>query len=91
MEYINVDVQRVIDALPEWAGEFHNMCKLTEETGELAECIFKHLSPSHRVEEIADVILCAIMDMKWCGAEIDELQVALERKLKRAEDRTNAQ
>ena len=85
---ITLDVDRIIEASPIWACELTNMCKCTEELGELAQCIFKGFPKEKRVEEIADVLLSATMDMRWCGATEEELADAIERKLYRQENRT---
>ena len=87
MNKITLDIDRIVGAAPSYATELHNMCKCTEELGELAECIFKKLPPENRVEEIADVLISASMDMKWCGVSTEQLSEAIERKLSRQEKR----
>ncbi len=84
---ISIDVERVVKASPSWATELTNMCKCTEEMGELAECIFKGFPKEARVEEIADVLLSVTMDMRWCGATEEELVAAIEKKITRQEKR----
>jgi NTP pyrophosphatase (non-canonical NTP hydrolase) len=84
---VELDLERIIGASPDWATELTNMCKCTEEMGELAECIFKGFDKEARVEEIADVLLSVVMDMRWCGATEEELIAALEKKITRQEKR----
>ena len=69
-------ILRANDAYP-----FKNMVKLTEEVGELASEVFQNYPDRQAaIDEIADVVLCAVTQGYWIKMTADELGEALLRK-----------
>lgn len=63
------------------ANPFKNMCKLTEEVGELAAETFNNLEDRQAViDEIADVVICAVCQGEFIHMMPEELGEALSRK-----------
>jgi NTP pyrophosphatase (non-canonical NTP hydrolase) len=80
-------LHRVEKAIPERSSEELNLVKCTEELGELAAFIFKGGTAEERMGEIADVVLCAVMDLNFIDATPEDLAEAIDRKLVRQEKR----
>jgi len=76
---LEVLCRRVIRA--NTSSPLRNMCKLTEETGELAAEVFNDCPDRQAmIDEIADVVICAVCQGEFIGMRAGELTEALLRK-----------
>lgn len=66
------------------AGYARNLVKLAEETGELARTLHHPVGREAVIEEVADVVITAVVQGMFVDMTAAELEEALHRKLPRA-------